>query len=64
MQTIKIDLEDGIPTITDMPKGVKIVIRNIDQDSDTVDVVETTHQIIAGDIKQTKVKEYDLPDLG
>jgi hypothetical protein len=62
MLEVKLDIEEGIPTITGLPEGVKVVVRSIDQDSDMHDVLETTHELVDGEITQTKVDEYDLAD--
>jgi hypothetical protein len=65
MKTVRLTVEEGIVDITDLPEGVQIVVKNIDQDCgmEGEEVHETTFQRNAdGEAEQVEFKSYDLTD--
>lgn len=64
MRRIQFTVEEGVVSIDDLPEGIELVVRNIDQDSGMIgeDVHETTFQNIKGEITRTKFEAYDLPE--
>lgn len=62
MSEVQIEVRGGIAEVVSIPKGVEVVIKDIDEENEISDVLETRYGWDYGKVVKLEEKEYDLPE--
>ena len=63
-KVVRLTVEEGAVDITDLPEGIQIVVKNIDQDCgmEGEEVHESTFQSVNNEVERIAFESYDLED--